>query len=224
WSGDGQLEGVVWCKLARDEAALRLIHDSPIPIVAMNAPAPEDPTSAVFVSCDNEGGIELAVDHLWQLGHRRILFVREREEVTSPDQMARAEAFRAALARRGAPSDVETWQWYGQEFPAWYAAKPPHTAIIGWSERCAGMVLNQAEKNGVNIPERLSVIGFDSTRYCETTRPRLTAVCQPVREMARHATQTLLDLIQGCRPETHSFVFPCTLDVRDSTAPNSLPR
>lgn len=217
--GDGQLDGVIWCKLARDEKALRLIHDAPLPIVAMNAPAPAEPTEAVFVACDNEGGIELAVDHLWSQGHRHILFVREEEELDSPDQMARAEAFRVSMARRNAQADVVTWDWYGKAFAAWWANRPPHTALIGWSERCASMLLRQADANGVRLPEQVSLVGFDSTRYCETTRPRLTAVRQPIRDMARHATETLLDLIRGCRPEKHSFVFPCALDVRDSTAP-----
>lgn len=219
--GDGQLEGVIWCKLSRDDKTLRLIHECPIPIVAMNTPAPKERTEAVFVSCDNEGGIELAVDHLWSLGHRRILFVHEEEEAKTPDCMARLAGFRLAMARRGqtvGEEDAACWNWYLENFPKWWAGKPPHTAIVCWSERCGAQMLIQAEMHGISVPDDLSVVGFDSTQYCETTKPRLTAVRQPISEMAVHASEVLLAMIAGQAPQQDSYSFPCTLDVRDSTA------
>jgi len=219
--GDGQLEGVIWCKMARDETILRHIHNCPIPIVAMNTPAPKERTEAVFVSCDNEGGIGLAVEHLWSLGHRRILFVREEEEVTTPDGIARLAGFQQAMARLGQPAtdeDVATWNWYLAEFGEWWAEKPPHTAVICWSERCGAQMLVKAAELGVSVPGDLSVVGFDSTQYCETTKPRLTAVRQPITEMAARASEILLAMIAGEAPQEDSYTFPCTLDVRDSTA------
>lgn len=219
--GDGQLEGVIWCKMARDEATIRLIHECPIPIVAMNTPPPAEPTEAVFVSCDNEGGIELAVEHLWNLGHRRILFVREYEEITTPDCIARLGGFNQAMTRRGVKvteEDVATWDWDFDMFLDWWAANPPHTAIVCWSERSGAQILKRALEAGIDVPRKLSVVGFDSTNYCETTQPRLTAVRQPISEMAMHAGEVLLSLIAGQSPPQFSYAFPCTLDVRDSTS------
>ncbi len=219
--GDGQLEGIVWCKLTRDDDAIQMIHDSPIPIVAMNAMAPEEPSEAVFISCDNDGGMDLAVEHLWDLGHRKFLFAYEREERATPDCMARVEGFQKALAKRTNSKyegRVVEWDWLGTDFEPWWNSSPEETAIICWTERFAGVMLQQAKKLGINVPEQLSVIGFDSTQYCETTSPRLTAVRQPIFDMARCAGKTLLAMIQGINPPCHSLVFPCSLDVRDSTA------
>jgi LacI family transcriptional regulator len=218
--GDGQLEGVIWCKLARDEATLRLIHECPIPIVALNAPAPCQPTSAVFVSCDNEGGIELAIDHLFHQGHRRFLFIQQKEEANTPDCIARRAGFVSALRKRGQPlpeDDVVTWGWNLEGFDAWWESAPPHTAIVCWSERAAASFLHICRERNIGVPERFSVVGFDSTQFCDTTSPRLTAVRQPIFEMASFATKTLFDLIAGQSPEDHSAIFPCTLGVRDST-------
>lgn len=220
--GDGQLEGVIWCKLARDEEVVKLIHECPIPIVAMNTPAPIEPTEAVFVSCDNESGIELAVEHLWDLGHRRILFVREEEEVATPDCIARTKGFAEAMRRRGAlnpEEDVATWDWCFSQFTEWANRPDRHSAIIAWSERAGAQILTKADEHGISVPGELSVIGFDSTQYCETTKPRLAAVRQPIAEMASHAAKVLLSMIAGQTPAQLSFSFPCTLDVRDSTAP-----
>jgi len=220
--GDGRLDGVIWCKLVRDEAISQALHDCPIPIVALNAPIPSGPTEAVFISCDNQNGMEAAVDHLWSLGHRRILFLREEQEISAPDCVDRLAGFTAAMERRGVtvePEDIAAWDWMLREFSEWWAAKPPHTAIIGWSERCAGALLTRCIEAGVNVPNELSVVGFDSTQYCEGTRPRMTAVRQPIAEMASTAARVLLDMLDGKPPETYTHVFPCDFDIRDSTAP-----
>lgn len=218
--GDGQLEGVIWCKLTRDDQTQRLIQECPIPIVALNAPAPSLQSKAVYISCDNDGGIDLAVKHLVELGHRRILFLHEWEERNTPDTVARREAFVASMTQRVGPvsaNDVAAWGWNFDEFADWWTAGATHTAVVCWSERSAGQLLMRAAEAGVDVPRQLSVVGFDSTQYCETTRPRLTAVKQPIFEMARFASQTLLDIIRGQRPPSHDVTFPCSFDVREST-------
>jgi len=219
---DGQIEGVVWCKLARDAETLQLIHDCPIPIVALNARSPEIQSGAVFVGCDNEGGMFQAVDHLVSLGHRRIAFMNESAEDTTPDCEARREGFRARMAHHGLPCSAEnelSWSWWLSEFGAWWQSGPPITGVICWSERCAAELLLRAAEGGVNVPDQLSVVGFDSTPYSDLLSPRLTSVSQPIIEMARIAGETLMSIVAGEKPEASSIVLPCGFDLRDSTAP-----
>ncbi len=219
--GDGRLDGVIWCKMARDDRVLEQIRTCPIPIVAMNGTGGE--VGAAFVACDNRQGIELALDHLAELGHRRLLFVNEREEDDVPDRIERRDAFLDGAARRGLKADAVSWGWDLDEFDAYRAAGGDHTAIVGWSERCAAAILKRADALGLSLPQDLSVVGFDSTDFCETTTPRLTAIRQPIGEMAARAATTLIDLIEGTplegeAPRPSSTLFPCTLDVRGSTA------
>lgn len=214
--GDGRLDGVIWCKMARDAHVLEQIRTCPIPIVAMNGTGGELGSPAV--ACDNAQGVELALDHLAELGHRDLLFVHEEEESSAPDCIERREAFRSGCHRRGIRHEVAAWDWQVQAFHDWEARPGRQTALFAWSERCAGMILRRATEAGVSVPRDLSVVGFDSTDYCETTRPRLTAVRQPVREMAAQAATTLIDLIEGQDPSSLSTLFPCTLDIRGSTA------
>ncbi len=219
--GDGRLDGVIWCKLPRHEGALNRLQASPIPIVAI-APPPATPHDIVFVSCENEAGAGLAVHHLADLGHRHIGFVMETGETDTPDALARADGFLAAAAQRGlpvGPDDVLTWSRDALEFPEWWATAPKQTALLAWNERVAAAVLAQAAHAGVRVPEDLSVVGFDSTPFCDTTSPRLSAVRQPIREIARHATIALLDLIAGRQPMQYAWTFGCSFDVRESTAP-----
>jgi LacI family transcriptional regulator len=217
---DGRLDGVIWCKLPEDQALHRELAERQIPIVALNAPPPAESPIGSFVFCDNEGGMRLVVEHLFDLGHRRILFALELGEVDTPDAQARLRGFRKAMAEWELPfgeEDIVSWSTQAEELQWWLDNNPPHTAIFAWNERLAGEIINQARKIGVQVPERLSVVGFDSTLYCDSTVPRLTAVRQPVKEMAQTATRLLIDLIEGNPTDGHSYTFPCTLDVREST-------
>ena len=214
--GDGRLDGVIWCKMARDARVQEQIRACPIPIVAFSGAGCD--LGVTRVACDNRQGIELALDHLVELGHRKILFVNEREESDAPDCIERLEAFLEGAARRGIRGDAALWSWDLDEFDAYRRNGGDHTAILAWSERCAAVVLKRADALGLRIPRQLSVLGFDSTAFCETTRPRLTAVRQPVPQMAESAARTLIDLIEGVSPSSPSTLFPCTLDIRDSTA------
>lgn len=219
---DGRLDGVIWCKMPSSPDFLRVMHDFPIPVVALNAPPPAQNADTVFVACDNRGGVELAIEHLYGLGHRRILFVLERNEERTPDALARLDGFRDACNKRGIPcesEDLAVWGIEAREFHQWFAARPPHTAIFAWNEGMGGAILRQAQRSKIEVPRDLSVVGFDSTQFCETTTPRLTAVRQPIREMAAHAARTIINLIEGHLPSTYNVLFPCTLDVRGSTAP-----
>lgn len=217
---DGRLDGVIWCKMPEDAALHSSLADRFIPVVALNAPPIEGSPIPSFVSCDNEGGAELVVEHLSDLGHRRILFAMEHGEVDTPDAQSRLRGFRRAMAAHGLEcmdADVVCWSTTADELGDWLATKPPHTAIFAWNERLGGEILGRARELGLNLPDDLSVVGFDSTMYCDSTVPKLTAVRQPVKEMAQTAARILLDLIEGDPAARHSRTFPCTLDIREST-------
>jgi DNA-binding LacI/PurR family transcriptional regulator len=156
------------------------------------------------------------------LGHRRIAFLCEAEEMVTPDCEARREGYRMQMARHGLPvtnGDELYWSWELNEFDSWWKSGPPATAILCWSERCAATVLERAKQLGVSVPASLSVVGFDSTQYCDLLSPKLTSVRQPITEMARLSAEMMLRMIQGEKLEASSFVLPCDFDVRESTAP-----
>jgi len=84
-------------------------------------------------------------------------------------------------------------------------------------------VLTACHRHGVTVPRDLSVVGFDSSSFCDSTKPRLTSVNQPVERMAFAATNHLLTLIRevadGTPPSpTVSSIYDCGLDIRETTA------
>lgn len=221
---DGRLDGVIWCKMPHEERHWEFAERCPIPVVAMNTPPPDSPHDMVYFSCDNQGGAALVVNHLAELGHRRIAFALEKGEEKTPDAQARLAGFLATCRSIGLPTsldDVFVWSPDAREMPRWYA-NTDYTAVFAWNEMVAAEVLRQAARCGVRVPQDLSVVGFDSTRFCDTTSPRLTAVRQPITQMAEAAAGMLLRMVGNRQPEKLAHVFPCTFDVRDSTgAPNT---
>jgi LacI family transcriptional regulator len=217
---DGRLDGVIWCKMPRDLDIHRELAERHMPIVGLNSTPPEGSELSHFVTCDNAAGAEMVVDHLYRLGHRRILFALEESEEFTPDAQARLGGFQRAMSSRGlscVDEDVVCWRTSAPEYKNWLANKPPHTAVFAWNERLGGEILARANECGQRLPNDLSVVGFDSTQFCDSTTPRLTAVRQPVKQMAQTAARLLLSLIEGGPLEHSNHSFPCTLDIREST-------
>jgi len=220
--GDGRLDGLIWCKLSDNEALLNQIERLKVPCVAMCARPPASPHGISFFSCDNQGGVELAVQRLYELGHRRIAFVLEQGESKTPDAQARLAGYMAAHQKLGLEiqvGDVVVWSYDVNEFPVWWSGKPPHTALIAWNEGVAGNILRQAQKAGVSVPGDISVLGFDSTKYCDTTTPPLAAIRQPIQEMSEAAIHCLFEMLAKPDIQPADRVFPCDLDERESMGP-----
>jgi LacI family transcriptional regulator len=215
---DGRLDGVLWCKANEDPCLRDRIAALNIPCVLMSSRLPDE--SLYGVACDNAAGSALVVQHLLDLGHTKIQFVMERNETETPDAVERWQGFRAACAERGLECEAaEVWGPDARELAAWRTRKPGSTAIYCWNEGLASNALKQCQRLGISVPRELSVVGFDSTEFCEETRPRLTAVQQDIDQMASLAARTLLDLIDGKPAPTRRMLFPVSLDVRDSTGP-----
>lgn len=217
--GNGLLDGVIWCKLPQSPDVIDILQRCPIPFVALHARPTEAHEAAAYISADNYGGAKLAVQHLHDFGHKRLLFVLETAEVDVPDAQARLAGFLDACAELNIEvqdQDVRIWSHDLHETTAYFQSHPDHTAIITWNERTAGVLLEHAQSLNIQVPQNLSVISFDSTSFSEKTSPRLTCIYQPIREMATAAVRTLLAQING-ETITQDFEYPTRLDLRDST-------
>ena len=221
---DGRFDGLLWAKFESSSENLRALERSRTPMVLLHA-SHSGIVERGFDTycCENSQAMRLAVDHLADLGHRRIAFVAPLETEHNDETQARIEGVRTAMASRELPfdePDILNWDYDAAAFEAWWKSNPPHTALILRSESQAGAIYERAAHMGVHLPKDLSIVGFDSTSHCEALSPRLTAIRQPVDEMVGMATQRLLALIEEGRtepPAVHSFA--CGLDVRESTTP-----
>ena len=180
-------------------------------------------TSLPTVTSDNLQGGRLAVDHLIDLGHRRIGMVTGRPDLISA--RLRERGYREAHQAAGLPVDEDLLRLGAYEpAQARVAAREllelaePPTAIFAANDLSALATLEVAAELGLDVPGRLSVVGFDNIPESALANPPLTTVQQPIRQMGYDAMTMLVALIEGNEPPEIHIELETTLVRRSSTA------
>lgn len=211
---------IVTAPLSESPDLMRALDRRALPFVRV---APNDvPHQTPFVDMDDAGAAREMAEYLVGLGHRRIGFI-----VGHPDHFASGQrllGYKAALAAHG----IEFQERYvrqgyftfesGMDAAKELLTQPdPPTAIFASNDDMAAGVLMAAHELGINVPERLSVAGFDDTYIAKTVWPRLTTVHQPTYDLAYTATNLLLQMLQtGTAPQSMRLGY--RLVCRASTA------
>jgi LacI family transcriptional regulator len=177
-----------------------------------------------YVITDDHAGARLAVEHLIDLGHRRIGFIGGPEDVqSSRDRMI---AYLDVLSEHGLLAE-EPWRCHadftqgaGREAGrSMLSLESTPSAIFAANDVIALGVLEIAEGLGLRIPQDLSLVGYDDISYAALPRIQLTTVAQPAVEMGQIAAGGLLAAVRaGVAPTLERILAP-RLIVRSSTAP-----
>lgn len=213
-----RVDGVIITDLRRDDPRLALIDE--LGLAAVTLGRPDVPSPFASVSLDDAPGIRAAVHHLAKLGHNRIA------HVAGPSTMLhgarRREAFSSALVELGLTADlvVET------DFSAVDGARATRellslpdrpTAIVYSNDPMAIAGMGVAQREGLRIPEDLSITGFDDSDVGRHINPSLTTVSTAAQTWGEAAATTLLRVIAGDLVEDIEL-SPARLVVRGSSA------
>lgn len=216
---DGRFDGLIWYSTDLTGRNTELIQNCLSPLVVIHANENYFEGKIPTVICDNHGGLSLAVDHLVSLGHTNIGFVLENRETFS-EAIDRADIFKQVLIEKGLPCSEDSILLAQMDLSGvrQQLKETRCTALIASSEKLASEVLREAKEAGVRVPEELSIVGFDSTEFCEGLTPKLTAINQPLRQMGSVAVDLLMAQINGLPLEQKHLVIPCGFDIRESTS------
>lgn len=193
-----------------------------LPAVALGAKM--IPGYAAMLIADELGAAQAMARHLLDLGHRHLGLITGPMQRQSARE--RAAGFHAALAERAMvldPAFVAEGD-YGFESGVRAAeqllSRPvPPTAIYACNDIMAAAVLKVAVERGLSVPRDLSVTGFDDSDIAAMVSPSLTTVRRPLLDMARRATQRLIDVIAGQpTPAVPDAPVDLSIVVRASTA------
>jgi LacI family transcriptional regulator len=209
---------------AEDIAALRL-RRFPFVIVDPRLPPPRD---VAAVSAAHAAGARSLTAHLTGLGHRRIGVVAGPREWLASD--ARLAGHAAALADAGVLPSAElvrhvepTVAWGRRAAGDLLDLPAAPTALVGFNDKAAVGALQAAAERGLDVPGDVSVAGFDDIDLSRATRPPLTTVRQPLRELGRMAVTLLMRLLDRHELEALHVELATALVVRDSTGPVRVP-
>ncbi len=217
---DGRFDGLIWYSTVPSEENGAMLRGCTSPLVMVHAQAEEFAGCFPIVACDNDQGVALALEHLAGLGHRRIAFARQ-GDLEFSESTLRVRTFLAWMKAHGLhadESDVILSDYDHVGVDKYLAAGPRHTAIFAHNDDLAAAFVERAPTFGLRVPDDLSVVGFDSTSFCNEVRPPLTSVSQPLYSLGERAVDLLIDRISGGGDPGPPVLFPCGLDVRESTA------
>jgi len=172
---------------------------------------------------DQSHGGYIAVNHLLELGHRRIAFHFAKQNYAHllrwrGCQWALEEARETGLVVETQLLDwpeVSGWKQNPELLRNYLSGPGAPTAIISWNDDTAIELMTLLLSNGIRIPDDISLIGYDNLPRARTVHPALTTVDGALETQIRVAMQLLLE--QNL-PASHQTVVTPTLIVRGSTA------
>ena len=198
-----QVDGIVYAlfyhRIVTPPASLR---DGPV--VLLDARTADGTISSVVP--DEVGGSRAAVEELLAVGHRRIGFVNDCDDI--PARSLRLAGYRQALEVYGVPFDdslviersANASGGYSGAIELLGRSERP-TGIFCFNDRTAMGVYQAANALGLAIPDDLSVVGFDNQELIsDSLWPGLTTIALPHYEMGQWAVRTLLEQIESQPP------------------------
>ena len=171
------------------------------------------------VAIDNREAGEIAARHLLALGHRDVVIAASslaispiRERVRGADELIRQTAgCEVTVIELGSVAE------HGAElFRNWLERHPQPSAVIALTNVTTLSALSALARLKIDIPEPVSVVGFDDYPWMSARKTGLTAIRQPIAELAAATWQRLRARMAGDSAPAQNIVLQTSLQVRDS--------
>ena len=229
---DRRVEGLVvianW--LVADIKLLADLTECQVPTVIAGRSFEDHSVSTVSV--DNESGANMALEHLYRLGHREIAFLRGPKALSSSGQ--RWKGIRGFARSAGLHLDSKkilelpesldpnsSFEAGTQLTGELLQQGKPFTALMAYDDVTALGALRALKKKGLRVPEDCSVVGFDDVAQASLSVPSLTTVRQPMEAMGSLSAGMVLEAIKAMDEKRDVPVvrrkIPAELVVREST-------
>ncbi|MBI1350604.1 MAG: substrate-binding domain-containing protein [Actinomycetales bacterium] len=217
-----RVDGFILATARRDHPLLVELA-SRFPIVLINRVT--ESIQLPSVAADDQHGIRLAVDHVYDMGHREIAHLAGPKWSSTGHE--RAQAFNRVMRELGlsvAKRNVAVTAWNIEEAKetamGMLARDPRITAIVAANDQLAIGVIEAARERRLRIPRDLSVIGYNDMPFMDLVDPPLTTIRVPQHEIGSEAARLLLSHLaeEGGTPVKQVRLTP-ELVVRASTGP-----
>jgi DNA-binding LacI/PurR family transcriptional regulator len=216
--------------LLQDRCAAMLLLGPQIPVAELGTLAGRMPVVSMMrgvrhrdvdvVRTDDVRGLHLAVDHLVELGHRRITHVDGGRMISSAE---RRQGYREAMRRHGLDAYTRVVPGgFGEEDGARAAralVDDPPTAVVMYNDLSATALLDVLRRSGLAVPADISVVGYDDSSFSRLAHIDLTTVAQDTGTMATLAVTRAVERIEGGHVAHREMVIPPRLVVRGTSGP-----
>jgi LacI family transcriptional regulator len=168
-------------------------------IVSASVP-PKDIKRTIFID-DRKAAYQIT-EHLIEKNHKRICFLNGDPEHLSSGE--RLEGYKSALRENNIEISEElildghyTFESGVERAQQIMSIEDVPTAVFACNDEIAAGALFAARMQGIKVPEQLSIVGFEDSPFSRQTWPSLTTAKQPNDEIASHATEILIRMLEG---------------------------
>jgi LacI family transcriptional regulator len=214
-----RVDGIVFVASGDDRSGVEAVLQQKIPLVLLDRELKGTKCDSIVV--DNRFGARQAILHLIRGNHRRIGCICGPRNLTSAKE--RLQGYEDALTEARLSVDTKLIHPGDFHIEGGYAAVQalldvPNriTAVFAANDLMAMGALRGIADRGLRIPDDVAVVGFDGVALSKYTQPPLTTMAQPIREIAKLATQLVLARVNGGRKESQTHRLKTSLVVRES--------
>ena len=192
-----------------------------IPYLMINAYYPE--LEPYRLTVDDEAGAYIATEHLIKLGHTHIAGVFKADDQQG---VRRMQGFIRAHRKYNIPilsnmiisyTTLEKNNMLNEEFRRLIDSDQRPTGIYFYNDEIAVDALNILREFEINVPDDISIVGFDDSSLATASEVKLTTVSHPKFEMGRQAAETIIRLIEHKGEGNPSIMYKPKLILRQST-------
>jgi LacI family transcriptional regulator len=169
------------------------------------------------VGVENKHAIKQLVEHLYNLGHRRIAMIAGRPHVATTFE--RVNAYKRTLRDHGLPVDealIHDGSEDAESFQRLLALKRPPTAILAGNNRSMMRLMQYLHTAGLQVPRDIAVVGFDDFEWADFFHPRLTVIAQPMETIAKRAIALLAASVENPDLKRQTLHIKPKLVIRES--------
>lgn len=215
-----RVDGIIFTSDVVNDEYLKYFEKIDIPVVFLSTKS--DNSSIPYVKVNDFNAAYDATEYLIRNGHNTIGMISGNPE----DPIAgfpRLEGYKSALKKANLPIE-ENLIRYGYDFNfedgknkfrELVDTNPDMTAIFAASDEMASGAITAAHQMDIEIPNQISIMGFDNTMIAEIAYPALTTLAQPLRKMGSEAVKLLLKNIDGEKFE-NEVILPHSIKERQS--------
>jgi len=230
-ASDQDIAGVILWHLGGEKnlPALNALRAANIPLIFIDRCPPQG-FDADFVGVDNEHAAETIVRHLIALGHRQIAHITNMDQASTVSE--RMRGYRRALEAAGLPfrpelvvmqrepklPDETQEEVFGRMAADLLSLPNPATAVFGVNDVVALRLIEALRAGGLNVPQAISVAGFDGIERWHSGKLFLTTANQPFERIGRRAVDLLLHRLDSGSSAPYRQVFlEAPLSIHNST-------
>lgn len=198
---------------------LKIISRDNIPCVIIGDR--HDSIKVNYIDTENLQGMSNATGFLISRGHKKIGYIKG--NIQNQNAADRFSGFKKAMNQEELIIDSKwiydgdyTKESGGRALHHYISIDNKPTAIIASTDLMAIGFYEEARRMGINIPEDISLIGFDGHEICSYTNPPLATMYQPLEEMGEEAAKLLINQIENDYNEPQHLLFPVSLVTGES--------